>query len=75
MQFSSDVGDVFRVPHELKAPNFKRLQVLMLKNNLQHGVEFNYKIVPMPDGSYRAFYNWKINRTALLAETLKKRGD
>lgn len=56
------------IPVYLRAKSPRVLQRLMLKNNIKHSANFDYKVMPGPDGLWYAWY--KID----ILETLDEKG-
>lgn len=61
-------ANLFRIPQFISAPTKERLARLLLKNNLKHGIEFDYRI--LKDGNdWVAWFYLELDRKKLFADS------
>ena len=62
------VANEFRIPQYISAPTKDRLVRILLLNNLEHGIEFDYTIMRDGEG-YTAWFYKTIDKMDLLRKS------
>lgn len=66
------VGNLFRIPKSIAAPTREGLERLMLKNNLKHGIEFQYFDIQKQGSEWIAWFNVVIDKNKLFEKIGRK---